>query len=77
MSIDIAINVTPDETRVAVLESKVVTELYVDRANKKDFVGDIYIGKVVKSIARHASSIHRYWPRPCCLYACVRSFSRT
>ncbi|NKB82234.1 MAG: Rne/Rng family ribonuclease [Nitrospirales bacterium] len=48
MSIEIAINVTPEETRVAVLENKVVTELYVDRANKKDFVGDIYIGKVVK-----------------------------
>jgi len=48
MGVEIAINVTPQETRVAVLENKVVTELYVDRAKKKDFVGDVYKGKVVK-----------------------------
>lgn len=48
MGVEIAINVTPQETRVAVLENKIVTELYVDRAKKKDFVGDVYKGKVVK-----------------------------
>ncbi|MGB0908802.1 MAG: Rne/Rng family ribonuclease [Nitrospirales bacterium] len=48
MGVEIAINVTREETRVAVLDNKVVTELYVDRAKKKDFVGDIYTGKVVK-----------------------------
>ncbi|RMH08397.1 MAG: S1 RNA-binding domain-containing protein, partial [Nitrospirae bacterium] len=48
MSLEIAINVTPEETRAAVLENRVVTELYVDRAKQKDFVGDIYKGKVVK-----------------------------
>ena len=48
MGVEIAINITPQETRVAVLENKVVTELYVDRARKKDFVGNVYKGKVVK-----------------------------
>ncbi|MCA9470531.1 MAG: Rne/Rng family ribonuclease [Nitrospirales bacterium] len=48
MGVEIAINVTREETRVAVLDNKVVTELYVDRVKKKDFVGDIYAGKVVK-----------------------------
>ena len=48
MSVEIAINKTPQETRVAVLENKVVTELYVDRAKKKDFVGNVYKGRVVK-----------------------------
>ena len=48
MGVEIAINVNPQETRVAVLENKVVTELFVDRAKKKDFVGDVYKGKVVK-----------------------------
>ena len=48
MGVEIAINVTPQETRVAVLENKVVTELFVDRAKKKDFVGNVYKGKVVK-----------------------------
>lgn len=48
MGVEIAINVTQEETRVAVLENKVVTELFVNRTKKKDFVGDIYKGKVVK-----------------------------
>ena len=48
MGVEIAINVTREETRVAVLDNKIVTELYIDRAKKKDFVGDIYTGKVVK-----------------------------
>ena len=48
MGVEIAINITPQETRVAVLENKVVMELYVDRAKKKDFVGNVYKGKVVK-----------------------------
>ena len=48
MSVEIAINRTPQETRAAVLENKVVTELYVDRAKKKDFVGNVYKGKIVK-----------------------------
>jgi ribonuclease G len=33
---------------VAVLDGGVMTDLYVDRAKQKDFVGNIYIGKVVK-----------------------------
>ena len=48
MGVEIAINVTPQETRVAVLDKKLVMELYVDRAHKKDFVGNVYKGKVVK-----------------------------
>ncbi|MGH7231178.1 MAG: S1 RNA-binding domain-containing protein, partial [Nitrospiraceae bacterium] len=48
MGREIAINVTREETRVAVLDNNVVTELYVDRAKHKDFVGNIYKGKVVK-----------------------------
>lgn len=48
MGLEIAINVAREETRVAVLDNRVVTELYVDRAKTKDFVGNIYKGKVVK-----------------------------
>jgi ribonuclease G len=48
MGSEIAISVTQEETRVAVLENRVVTELFVDRPRKKDFVGDIYKGKVIK-----------------------------
>src|SRR5437773_1139608 len=48
MGLEIAINVTREETRVAVLDHRVLTELYVDRTKTKDFVGNIYKGKVVK-----------------------------
>jgi ribonuclease G len=48
MGQEIAISVTQEETRVAVLDNGVMTDLYVDRAKQKDFVGNIYIGKVVK-----------------------------
>ena len=48
MGSEIAINVRREETRVAVLENRVVTDLYVDRAKQKDFVGNIYNGKVAK-----------------------------
>ncbi len=48
MGQEIAISVTREETRVAVLDGGVMTDLYVDRAKRKDFVGNIYIGRVVK-----------------------------
>lgn len=48
MGLEIAISVAREETRVAVLENKTVIELYVDRAQKKDFVGDIYKGTISK-----------------------------
>ncbi|MBM4123382.1 MAG: Rne/Rng family ribonuclease [Nitrospira sp.] len=48
MGLEIAINVTREETRAAVLDGRVVTDLYVDRVKHKDFVGNIYKGKVVK-----------------------------
>ena len=48
MGQEIAISVTREETRVAVLDNGVMTDLYVDRAKRKDFVGNIYIGRVVK-----------------------------
>jgi len=48
MGQEIAISITREETRVAVLDNGVMTDLYVDRAKRKDFVGNIYIGRVVK-----------------------------
>jgi ribonuclease G len=35
-----------NETRVAILESRRVVQLYFDRKNKKSIVGNIYVGKV-------------------------------
>ena len=45
MGVEIAITVAREETRVAVLDNGVVTDLFGDRAKHKDFVGNIYKGK--------------------------------
>jgi ribonuclease G len=46
MSDELLINVTPRETRVAVLENGVLQEVYIERASKLGLVGNIYKGKV-------------------------------
>ena len=46
MSEEILINVTPRETRVAMVENGVLTEVFVERASRLGLVGNIYKGKV-------------------------------
>lgn len=48
MPIEIVINSTREETRVALLENKIVTELFIDRKKDRGIVGNVYKGKVVK-----------------------------
>jgi len=46
MSIEILMNVTPHETRVAVVENGVLQEVVVERERRRGLVGNIYKGKV-------------------------------
>lgn len=46
MSKEILINITPQETRVAILENGVLQELYIERSRNRGQVGNIYKGKV-------------------------------
>jgi len=46
MSEEILINVTPQETRVAVVENGVLHEVYVERTRKRGLVGNIFKGRV-------------------------------
>jgi len=48
MANEIIINVTLQETRVALLEEGVLAELYVERTKDRGIMGNIYKGKVVK-----------------------------
>ena len=48
MSEEILINVTPQETRVAVVGAGVVQELLVERAASRGLVGNIYMGRVAR-----------------------------
>ncbi|MBN9288404.1 MAG: ribonuclease E/G [Gammaproteobacteria bacterium 39-13] len=48
MSEEILINVSPRETRVAIVENGVLQEMLVERASKRGLVGNIYMGTVVR-----------------------------
>ena len=48
MSDEILINVTPQETRVAVLQQGIVQELHIERASARGIVGNIYLGRVCR-----------------------------
>jgi len=48
MSEELLINVSPVETRVALVENGVVQELHIERSHGKGYVGNIYKGKVVR-----------------------------
>jgi ribonuclease G len=45
---DILINVTPFETRVALVEQGAVQEIHVERSIQRGHVGNLYLGKVVR-----------------------------
>jgi len=48
MSEEILINVTPPETRVALIENGVVQEILIERVQARGLVGNIYKGKVCR-----------------------------
>jgi ribonuclease G len=48
MSDEILINVTPPETRVAIVENGVLQEVLIERARKRGLVGNIYKGRVAR-----------------------------
>ena len=45
---EILINVTPSETRVAVVENGMLQELMLERSSRRAYLGNIYQGKVVR-----------------------------
>nr|WP_136251569.1 ribonuclease G [Ningiella ruwaisensis] len=46
MSAELLINVTPSESRVALIENGILQEIHIERHTKKGIVGNIYKGKV-------------------------------
>ena len=48
MSEELLINVSPTETRVALVENGMLQEVYIERTQRRGFVGNIYKGKVVR-----------------------------
>lgn len=48
MSKEILINITPQETRVAILENGLLHDLYIERNTSRGLVGNVYKGKVAR-----------------------------
>ena len=48
MTEDILINVTPQETRVAVMAQGVAQEIHIERSASRGLVGNIYLGRVAR-----------------------------
>lgn len=48
MSQEILVNITPQETRVAMLENGVLQELFIERCNSLGLVGNIFKGRVIR-----------------------------
>jgi ribonuclease G len=48
VSDEILINVTPQETRVAVMQLGVVQELHIERSTARGLVGNVYLGRVCR-----------------------------
>ena len=63
MSTEIVINVSPRETRAALLENGVLQELFVERASRRGLTGNLYKGRVSARAARHAGGVHRHRSR--------------
>lgn len=45
---EILVNVTPHETRVAIVQQGAVQELSIERSVQRGFVGNVYLGRVVR-----------------------------
>ena len=70
MSEEILINVTPQETRVAVVENGVLQELHIERARARGIVGNIYKGRVTRILpGMQAAFIDIGGPRAAFLHA--------
>ena len=48
MSSEIIVNAGREETRVALLENGLVTEIYIDRKKDRGIAGNVYKGTVMK-----------------------------
>lgn len=48
MSGELLINVTPSETRVALIENGTLHEVHIERLARRGIVGNIYLGKIIR-----------------------------
>ena len=47
-SVELLVNVTPNETRIALVETGLLKEVHIERQGKRGIVGNIYKGRVTR-----------------------------
>ena len=67
MNAEILINVAPREVRAALLEGGVLQELFIERASRRGFVGNVYKGRVQRVLpGMQAAFVDIGLARTCC-----------
>ncbi len=70
MSEEILVNVTPVETRVALVENGMLQEVHIERSMRRGIVGNIYKGKVVRVLpGMQAAFVENGLERACFIHA--------
>jgi ribonuclease G len=78
MSDEILINVTPQETRVAILQQGVTQELYIERGSHRGMVSNVYIGRVMRVLPGMQSAfIDIGWERSAFLHVAISGRTAT
>ena len=70
MSEEILMNITPMESRVALVENGVLQEIYIERSRSRGIVGNIYKGKVVRVLPGMQAAFVDIGPGACSVYSC-------
>ena len=70
MAEEFLVNITPQETRVAVIENGVLQELAIERSRSRGLVGNIYLGTISRVLPGMGAAFLdigrcRETPRPC------------
>ena len=61
---EILVNITPQETRVAIIAQGVVQELHIERSQSRGIVGNVYLGKVTRVLPGMQSCLLYTSPSP-------------
>ena len=69
---EMLINANTEETRVAILENKILAELFIETKMEKGTVGNIYKGRVERIIPGMEAAFFRYRLKKRCLSLCNR-----
>ena len=74
MSAEILINVTPSETRVALVENGILQEVHIERQARRGLVGNVYVGKVSRVLPGMQAAFVDIGLEKSCIFTCVRHY---